>query len=65
MHHGRRQQLCGVVINDRMNLPRRERDRLRAILHNVAKHGLESQNREGHPDFQAAPRGTGSRGRRR
>jgi retron-type reverse transcriptase len=52
MHSGRRQHLCGVVVNDRMNMPRRERDRLRATLHNVAKHGLESQNREGHSDFR-------------
>jgi hypothetical protein len=52
MHRGRRQHLCGVVINDRMNLPRRERDRLRAILHNVAAHGIDSQNRDGHPAFQ-------------
>jgi hypothetical protein len=52
MRQGRRQALCGVVVNDTPNLPRRERDRLRAILHNVARFGLDSQNREGHPDFR-------------
>src|SRR6202000_1784925 len=31
MRQGRRQTLCGVVVNDTANLPRRERDRLRAI----------------------------------
>ena len=30
---------------------------LRAILHNAAKHGLESQNREGHLHFAAYLRG--------
>jgi RNA-directed DNA polymerase len=51
MRQGRRQTLCGVVVNDTTNLPRRERDRLRATLFNVARSGLESQNRDGHPDF--------------
>jgi len=52
MRHGRRQALCGVVVNDTANLPRRERDRLRATLFNVARFGLESQNRDGRPDFR-------------
>jgi hypothetical protein len=52
MRQGRRQTLCGVVVNDTANLPRRERDRLRATLFNVARFGLESQNRDGRPDFR-------------
>jgi hypothetical protein len=52
MRPGQRQQLCGVVVNDRPNLPRAERDRLRAILHNAARLGPESQNRDGHADFR-------------
>jgi len=52
MRQGRRQSLCGVVLNDTANVPRRERDRLRAILFNVARFGLDSQNREGRPDFR-------------
>ena len=44
MRQGRRQTLCGVVDNDTTNLPRRERDRLRATLFNVARLGVESQN---------------------
>ena len=31
--------------------------KLRAMLHNAAKHGLQSQNRDGHPDFGAYLRG--------
>jgi hypothetical protein len=34
------------------NVPRRERDRLRAILHNARRDGLEAQNRDGHADFR-------------
>jgi RNA-directed DNA polymerase len=33
-------------------VPRRERDRLRAILFNARRHGLDSQNRDGHADFR-------------
>lgn len=32
-------------------------DALKAILHNCKKHGPESQNRDGHPDFEAQLRG--------
>ena len=48
-----RQRLAGVVINDRTNMARREYDDLRAILHNAARYGLESQNLHGYPDFAA------------
>lgn len=47
------QRLAGVVINARTNLPREEFDRLKAILHNCARHGPESQNRDGIDDFKA------------
>jgi hypothetical protein len=52
MRRGQRQELCGVVINEKPNIPRRERDRLRAVLFNVARFGLESQNQDGHRDFR-------------
>jgi RNA-directed DNA polymerase len=52
MPRGHRQELCGVAISVAPNVPRRERDRLRAILFNARKHGLESQNRDGHADFR-------------
>jgi hypothetical protein len=53
MRTGRRQQLAGLVLNRRINVPRAEYDALRALLHNAAKLGPQSQNREGHSDFQA------------
>jgi hypothetical protein len=40
-----RQQVLGCVINDHPTVPRRERDNLRALLHNCAVHGWESQAR--------------------
>jgi RNA-directed DNA polymerase len=52
MRQGRRQSLCGLVVNDTANLPRRERDRLRATLFNAARSGLDSQNRDARPDFR-------------
>ena len=57
MRPDQRQELCGVVVNDRPNLPRAERDRLRAILHNAARLGPESQNREGPRRLSPPPRG--------
>jgi hypothetical protein len=53
MRSGTQQKLAGLVINQRVNAPRSEVDVLRALLHNAAKHGPASQNRVGHPDFQA------------
>lgn len=47
-----RQQVTGIVVNDRINAPRRTFDALKAVLHNCVVHGPDSQNRAGHPDFQ-------------
>jgi hypothetical protein len=52
-HRGDRQQLAGLVVNTRPAVPRADYDRLRAILHNAARHGLAAANREDHPDFAA------------
>lgn len=54
---GERQSVTGVVVNDRLNLARRDLDQLKAILHNCAVHGPESQNRAGHADFRAHVQG--------
>jgi len=53
MRQGVRQQVAGVVVNDRPNLARPEFDRLKATLHNCLKQGPQSQNRQSHPDFKA------------
>ena len=51
MRRGRAQVVTGATVNDKLGLSRRERRRLRAILHNAAVKGLESQNRDAHPRF--------------
>jgi hypothetical protein len=40
-----RQQLLGAVVNDHPTIPRRDRDNLRALLHNCIQHGPRSQAR--------------------
>jgi len=48
-----RQRVCGIVVNERLNLARAEYDVLKATIHNAALHGPAGQNREGVPDFRA------------
>jgi hypothetical protein len=48
-----RQVVAGAVVNDRLNVPRPEYDRLKAILHDAVLHGPERANRAGVPDFRA------------
>ncbi|MDT8389695.1 MAG: reverse transcriptase family protein [Lentisphaeria bacterium] len=57
MHQSVRQRLCGLVVNERINIDRQSYDRLKAILTNCLRHGLETQNRQGHPDFREHLRG--------
>ena len=57
MRRGGRQEVTGLTVNDRPSISRKELRLLRAILHNAACSGLESQNREGRPDFAAHLRG--------
>ncbi len=54
---GGRQEVTGVVVNDRLALARDEVRRLRAILHGARRTGLTAQNREGRPHFAAWLRG--------
>ncbi len=53
MRRGVRQHLAGVVANERLNVPRPDFDRLKAILTNCVRYGPSGQNREGHDDFRA------------
>ena len=52
MRSGCRQEVTGIVVNQHVNVPREEVDRLKAILHNCAQHGPNSQNREGSKSFR-------------
>lgn len=47
-----RQQLAGLVANERINVRRSDFDNLKATLNNCVRLGLESQNRENHPNFR-------------
>ncbi len=53
MHQGVRQHLAGLVVNQHINVNRHDFDLLKATLSNCVRHGPQSQNREGHPDFRA------------
>jgi RNA-directed DNA polymerase len=46
------QRVTGVVVNTRLNPPRRDFDALKAILTNCQRHGPDSQNRQGLPNFR-------------
>jgi RNA-directed DNA polymerase len=48
-----RQVVCGVVVNERLNVPRAEYDQLRAILHDAGRNGPAAANRDDVPDFRA------------
>ena len=44
VHRTRRQMVCGVVVNQKLNTPRRDRKRLRAELHQIKLKGGELPN---------------------
>jgi len=48
-----KQRLVGIVVNKKVNVDRRYFDNLKATLTNCKRHGLDSQNREQHPQFRA------------
>jgi hypothetical protein len=52
MHRGVRQYLAGLIVNQHLNVPRADVDRLKATLTNCVRYGPERQNREGHPEFR-------------
>jgi retron-type reverse transcriptase len=54
-----RQLVTGIVVNDELRIPREERRRFRAVLHNCRAHGLASQAR-GRADLGAYLRGFAS-----
>lgn len=53
MRQNVRQHLAGLVVNRHPNIARVDFDRLKATLTNCVRHGPESQNRAGHPQFRA------------
>ena len=59
IRRSQRQTVTGIVINDELRVPRRERRRFRAILHNCKTQGIQSQAR-GNPAFGDYLRGFAS-----
>lgn len=59
IRRSQRQVVTGIVVNDTLRVPRDDRRRFRAILHNCAKLGVESQAR-GNPRFKEYLRGFAS-----
>lgn len=57
MGRGRRQEVTGIVVNTKPSLSRDELRSLRALLHNAKRTGLEAQNRDKVPNFEAHLRG--------
>ena len=49
--------MTGIVVNQKPGVPREEVRKLRSILHHAKTTGLEAQNREGIPHFEAHIRG--------
>jgi len=58
VQRGGRHTVTGIVVNDRLAVPREQVRRVRAILHGARATGLAAQNRAGHPDFRAWLQGT-------
>ncbi len=50
---GKRQEVCGLVVNDKVSIPREERRKFRALLHDTLKNGPEAANKGRHEDFYA------------
>lgn len=52
---GGRRSVTGITVNrdDKLTIPRAEVRKLKAILHNAERTGLEAQNRDHRPDFAA------------
>jgi len=57
MRQGVRQHLAGLVTNEKLNIVRRDFDQLKAVLTNCVRHGAESQNRDGRPNFRSHVQG--------
>ncbi|NQV27208.1 MAG: RNA-directed DNA polymerase [Rhodopirellula sp.] len=51
MTQGQRQLVTGLVLNNRLNVPRNSFDVLKATLHNCVRFGPSSQNREAIDNF--------------
>ncbi|MFC1717986.1 reverse transcriptase family protein [Candidatus Poribacteria bacterium] len=48
----RRKFMAGLIVNDKLSVPKEQIKELRAIIHNCKRHGPSSQNRDNKPNFK-------------
>ncbi|MGA7323722.1 MAG: reverse transcriptase family protein [Rhodomicrobium sp.] len=53
MRRGGSQRVMGLMVNDHLNVPRKDYEELKAILHNCRRNSPQSENRAQLPDFRA------------
>ena len=53
MRRGVCQRIAGVVVNEKVNVPRADYEALKATIHNCVVHGPSAQDRSGVTDFRA------------
>jgi len=46
MRRGRRQKVTGIIVNEKPNIPKHNRNIMRAIIHNCSQRGVDSQKRD-------------------
>lgn len=47
-----KQKVTGIVVNQKVNIDRKDYDQLKAILYNCVRQGIDSQNRARHSNFK-------------
>lgn len=52
MDSAKRQQTLGLIINEKVNIPKEEVLEIKAILHKAKLTNLEGQNKNNHPNFK-------------
>ena len=53
MRKTKRQKILGLIINEKVNMPKKEIEEVKRILHKAKNSGLETQNKNNHPNFRA------------
>ena len=52
MKHNHRQKALGLIVNEKVSIPRNEVLEIKNILHKAMKTGFEAQNKNNHPNFK-------------
>lgn len=57
MRKSRQQRVTGIVVNEKLNIPRNDIRRFRALLHNIEQNGWQNQNWRGSDNLSASVKG--------